>query len=89
MFRGHFDQTPSNREQPSKIEGYFDSMVHLLLEVVQVETEEVSQGGLVTHGELDPGGLHQLVPVAVLDRQSSHTAGINKPILSSKLLSAD
>ena len=25
-FRGHFDQTLSNREQPSKKEGYLDSM---------------------------------------------------------------
>ena len=25
-FRGHFDPTPSNREQPSKIEGYLVSM---------------------------------------------------------------
>ena len=30
-FRGHFDQTPSNREQPSKIEGYLASMRTVML----------------------------------------------------------
>ena len=33
---------------------------------MEVEAEQVGQGCLITHGELDPSGLNQLVPDKLL-----------------------
>ena len=33
---------------------------------MEVEAEQVGQGRLITHGELDPSGLNQLVPDKLL-----------------------
>ena len=42
------------------------NVVYFVLKVVEVEAEQVGQGRLVTHGELDPSGLNQLVPGQLL-----------------------
>ena len=55
------------------------NVVHFVLKVVEVEAEQVGQGRLVTHGELDPSGLNQLVPGKLMLVSLSFALGVQTP----------